>query len=163
MTRSEDFGYDFGCQVAVEPVAVYFGIDPGKGGSIAAMWSDGEPATHHCKLDSTEQDIPGFLRGFDLTNARAVIERVSCSPQVGVVSAFTFGRSYGFLRGLLAGFQVPFMEIAPAKWQKVMECRTRGDKNVSKAKAQQLWPKLKITHANADALLIAEYGRRNWK
>jgi hypothetical protein len=41
-----------------------------------------------------------------------------------------------------------------------MQCLTKGDKNVSKAAAQRLWPKLKITHANADALLIAEYGRQ---
>lgn len=156
-------GYDFGCQVELRLPAVYFGIDPGKGGSIAAIWSDGVPTTQHCKLDGTEQDIAEYLRGFDLTSARAILERVASSPQMGVVSAFTFGRSYGFLRGLLAGFQVPFMEVAPAKWQKAMECRTAGDKNVSKSKAQQLWPKLKITHANADALLLAEYGRRFWQ
>jgi hypothetical protein len=41
-----------------------------------------------------------------------------------------------------------------------MRCLTKGDKNVSKARAQELFPALKITHATADALLIAEYGRR---
>ena len=166
MNCSEDFGYgrgyDFDCQVESRTAHIYFGIDPGKSGSIAAVWSDGEPASSHCKLNGTEQDIADFLRGFDLDNARAVIERVSSSPQMGVVSAFTFGRSYGFLRGLLAGFQVPYIEVQPQKWQKGMQCMTKGDKNVSKSKAQQLWPKIKITHANADALLLAEYGRRFW-
>jgi hypothetical protein len=37
---------------------------------------------------------------------------------------------------------------------------TKGDKNVSKRRAQELFPQLKVTHATADALLIAEYGRR---
>jgi hypothetical protein len=37
---------------------------------------------------------------------------------------------------------------------------TKGDKNVSKRKAQELFPQLKITHATADALLLAEFGRR---
>ena len=156
-------GFDFGCQVEMRPPAVYLGIDPGKGGSIAAIWSDGVPATQHCKLDGTEQDIAEYLRGFDLTSARAILERVASSPQMGVVSAFSFGRSYGFLRGLLAGFQVPFMEVQPQKWQKAMECMSKGNKNVTKSRAQQLWPKLKITHANADALLLAEYGRRFWQ
>jgi len=40
-----------------------------------------------------------------------------------------------------------------------MSCRTKGDKNVSKHAAQKLWPHLKITHRDADARLIAEYGR----
>jgi hypothetical protein len=37
---------------------------------------------------------------------------------------------------------------------------SKGDKNVTKRKAQELFPSLKITHATADALLIAEYLRR---
>jgi len=41
-----------------------------------------------------------------------------------------------------------------------MGCMTKGDKNVSKRKAQELFPSMKVTHASADALLIAEYGRR---
>jgi hypothetical protein len=41
-----------------------------------------------------------------------------------------------------------------------MQCLTGGDKNISKRRAQELFPSLKITHAVADALLIAEYGRR---
>jgi hypothetical protein len=138
---------------------IYFGIDPGKSGSIAAIWHDGQPYPAVCRLDSTEGDISDFLRAFDLSEARAVIERVSSSPQMGVVSAFSFGRSYGFLRGLLSALQVPYIEVTPQTWQAKMGCRTAGDKNISKAKAQQLWPTVKITHRNADALLIAEYAR----
>jgi hypothetical protein len=43
-------------------------------------------------------------------------------------------------------------------WQKSLGCLTHGDKNVSKAAAQRLFPGMKITHATADALLIAYYG-----
>jgi hypothetical protein len=67
------------------------------------------------------------------------------------------GTNYGFLRGMLIACGVPFDEAAPHKWQKAMGCLTHGDKNVSKAKAQQLYPGLKVTHATADALLIASY------
>jgi hypothetical protein len=63
---------------------------------------------------------------------------------------------------LLTGEEFPFEEVSPQKWQKAMGCMTKGDKNVSKAKAQQLFPQLKITHAIADALLIAEYARRTY-
>ena len=134
------------------------GIDPGVNGGMAILGDGYAPATR--KFDgATEHDIAEWLREFPPVTA-AFIERVASSPQMGVVSAFTFGRSYGFLRGLLVGSQVPFHEVSPAVWQKAMGCRTKGDKNVSKAAAQRLWPTLKITHANADALLIAEYGRR---
>lgn len=141
---------------------IYLGIDPGKSGAIAAVWDDGEAFASFAPGDGTEADLWDWLAGFDLENARAVIEKVSSSPQMGTVSAFTFGRSYGFLRGVLAASKVPYVEVSPQRWQKAMECMTKGDKNKSKAKAQQLWPKLKITHRNADALLLAEYGRRTW-
>lgn len=144
--------------------SIYLGIDPGKSGAISAIWSDGEPSLSHIKLKETEQDIADWLSQFDLTKSKATIERVASSPQMGVVSAFAFGRSYGFLRGLLCGMRIPVLEVAPVKWQTAMECRTKGDKNASKAAAQRRWPSLKITHANADSLLLAEYGRKfGWK
>ena len=76
------------------------------------------------------------------------------------VRAFTFGQSYGFLRGMLIASEVPFDEVLPVKWMTKLSCRTKGNKNITKAKAQQLFPELKITHAIADALLIAEYCRQ---
>lgn len=139
---------------------IYFGIDPGKSGAMAAVWGDGEAYITHIKGDSTEADLWAWIKGFDLDNARAVIEVVASSPQMGVVSAFTFGRSYGFLRGVLTAAEVPIVEVRPQRWQKAMSCLSKGDKNVTKAAAQRIWPKHKITHANADALLLAEYGRR---
>ncbi len=139
---------------------IYFGIDPGKSGSIAAVWDDGELYATQARLNGTECDVSSFLRAFDLSEARALIERVSSSPQMGVTSAFTFGRSYGFLRGLLSGLQIPFEEVSPQVWQRKMGCLSGGDKNVTKGRAQSLWPKAKITHANADALLLAELARR---
>lgn len=139
---------------------IFLGIDPGKSGAIAAIWDDGQVFKQQQKLDATEKDIASFLLMFDLTKAKAVIEKVSSSPQMGVVSSFTFGRSYGFLLGILTAYEVPFVEVTPQKWQRSMGCLTKSDKNVSKRKAQQLWPHLKITHATADALLIAEYGRK---
>jgi Holliday junction resolvasome RuvABC endonuclease subunit len=116
--------------------------------------------------DKTEADISQWLWGLNEgTNDRyaAVIEKVSSSPQMGVVSAFTFGRSYGFLRGVLAANAIKYVEVRPQAWQKAMGCLTKGDKNVTKALAQQLYPGEKITHATADALLLATYCRRHHK
>ena len=139
---------------------IYFGIDPGRSGAIAALWDDGVPVSDQMRLDGTDADVAGYLRQFDLDNSLAVIEKVHAMPKQGVSSTFKFGDSCGFLRGLLVGLQIKHVEVTPQAWQKAMACLTKGDKNVSKQKAQQLWPRIKITHRNADALLIAEYARR---
>jgi hypothetical protein len=139
---------------------IFIGIDPGQSGGIAITRLGGYAEAF--KMPDTEADTAELLR--DLKEradfALCAIESVHSMPKQGVASSFKFGRSYGFLRGLLIGLQIPFEEITPQVWQKEMNCRTGGDKNVSKSKAQQLWPNLKITHALADALLIAEALRR---
>lgn len=136
------------------------GIDPGKSGGMAALSQSGAVMVS-CKLPETERDIETLLvKGVADDAEFAFIERVASSPQMGVKSAFSFGQSYGFLRGCLCAAGVAFDEVTPAKWQRAMGCLSKGDKNVTKAKAQQLFPGIKITHAIADALLIAEYGRR---
>jgi crossover junction endodeoxyribonuclease RuvC len=144
-------------------MATYIGIDPGKGGGIAWTGSDGPGAVN---MPETETDLAAVLRllGEQTSGAVAVVERVSSSPQMGVVSAFTFGRGYGCIRGCLVTLGIPFVEVAPVKWQKAMGCLSRGDKNVTKRRAQQLFPHLKVTHATADALLLATYcARLDWR
>lgn len=143
---------------------VFIGTDPGKNGGLAVLNATGAILDLFKFTDATERDIHTYFadakewgRGEPVW---AVIERVSASPQMGVTSAFTFGRGYGFLRGCLIGCGIPFDEVAPQTWQKLLGCRTGGDKNISKAKAQQLFPDAKVTHAVADALLLAEYARR---
>lgn len=142
--------------------SIFIGIDPGQSGGIAYL---NENFAHPHKMPDTEADTAELLReirdSYDgHSTLLCFIESVHSMPKQGVSSSFKFGRSYGFLRGLLIGLKIPFEEITPQVWQKEMNCRTGGDKNVSKAKAQQLWPELKITHALADALLIAECARR---
>lgn len=138
---------------------VFIGVDPGKSGSIAFVCGE---AAWSVPNDSTDKDL------FDaIEDARtiapirfALIERVSASPQMGTVSAFSFGASYGALQMLLSCAGVPFERITPQKWQDAMKCRTGGDKNISKSRAQELFPTVKITHKNADALLIAKLAQQ---
>lgn len=148
-------------------MSVWIGADPGKSGAIAVVDEFGQPMADACKLSNTDADIAAWLTDVAGWSDRvhATIEKVHSSPQMGVVSAFTFGRSLGFLHGLLVALKIPYTEVSPQRWQKYMDCLTHGDKNVSKQRAQQLWPTLRITHAIADSLLIAEYGRRTqtWK
>jgi crossover junction endodeoxyribonuclease RuvC len=137
----------------------FIGIDPGKSGSMSLVWWDGRPAASYARGDWTEADQADWMRQFNGGSFVAIVERVHSSPQMGVKSSFTFGQSYGFLRGLLVANQIPFREVAPAVWQRSMGCLSSGDKNKTKQAAQQRWPQMKITHRNADSLLIAEYAR----
>lgn len=145
---------------------VYLGIDPGVSGGIAWLSEDGNEFDKASFAKMTERDIHGWVKDvtyFSKGDPCAVIELVHSSPQMGVKSAFTFGRSYGFLRGVLAANNIAYVEVRPQAWQKAMGCLTKGDKNVTKSLAQQLYPGEKVTHATADALLLATYCRRHHK
>jgi Holliday junction resolvasome RuvABC endonuclease subunit len=138
---------------------VWLGIDPGQSGSIACIFESGNVTW--IKLSETNHDVSEWVRDIvQRHRVAATIENVHSMPKQGVSSSFKFGMSFGFLQGLLVAHQVPFQFATPQKWQSAMQCRTGGDKNISKAAAQRLWPKTKITHTNADAMLIAEYCRR---
>lgn len=138
---------------------IFFGIDPGKSGGISAIWEDGQPFVSSCRFDGTEHDIIERLQMFNLKNAAAVLEQVNAMPKQGVTSSFNFGSQFGFCRGVLTGLGIPFKLVRPTKWQGFLSCRTKGNKNVTKAEAQRRWPQVKITHRNADSLLLAEYAR----
>jgi len=141
---------------------IYLGVDPGKSGAIAAITSNRD-VLGWIKLCETEHDVAAWLRSIsERAECVAALEKVHSMPRQGVSSTFKFGMSYGFVRGLLVANRVPFTDVTPSKWQGDMKCRTKGDKNVTKSAAQQMFPKKakKITHAVADALLIAEWSRR---
>lgn len=140
------------------------GIDPGANGAIAWI-QDGKPCVE--KMPDTLRDlwelidsICGLTSNHGYAPCIAYIEAVHSSPQMGVRSAFSFGQGFGRLEMALAAAGIPFERVTPQKWQKALGCLSGGDKNKTKAKAQELFPTMKCTHATSDALLIAEYGRR---
>jgi Holliday junction resolvasome RuvABC endonuclease subunit len=144
---------------------ITIGIDPGKSGGIAWFNDDGPhvekmPDTVQGVWELIEHIVNGSAPIYRHTEFKAYIEQVHSSPQMGVKSAFTFGNGFGHLEMALTAANIPFERIRPQVWQKTLGCLTKGDKNISKRRAQELFPHLKITHATADAMLIAEYGRR---
>ena len=146
-------------------MSVFIGVDPGTSGGIA--WIEDEASFGKQSFAKmSEREVSSLIKDLTYLSEQtpcAVIELVHSSPQMGVKSAFTFGRSYGFLRGVLAANHISYVEVRPQAWQKAMGCLTKGDKNVTKSLAQQLYPGERITHATADALLLATYCRRHHK
>jgi len=144
---------------------LHIGIDPGMGGGIAFIPDNNPAKAWVFKMPDTLADVWEVINEWNLSiddcdSIHACLEKVHSMPGQGVASSFKFGQGFGHLEMALTGSSIPFSYVTPQKWQKELQCLTGGDKNVSKARAQQLFPHLKITHAIADALLIAEYCRR---
>lgn len=156
------------CEFAIdggecEGIMQYFiGIDPGTSGGIGIVDSNGLVVNTFKFKDATFADISEMFEYVSQLDGQvfAMLEQVHAMPKQGVSSTFKFGQSYGFLEGMLVAHKIAYEHVTPQKWQKAIGCLSKGNKNVTKQMAQQLWPSWKFTHANADATLIAEYFRR---
>jgi hypothetical protein len=147
-------------------VGIYLGIDPGASGGLACLSLDPVDAVPLGNM--TPQDVWHwfhFLSG--RKDVFAAIEKVHAMPGNGVAGMFRFGVGYGELRMALIAAAIPFEEVTPQKWQNSLSIpkRAKGEeaapwKRRLKAKAQSLFPDVKVTLATADALLIAEWCRR---
>jgi membrane-associated phospholipid phosphatase len=145
----------------------YIGVDPGVSGGLAAINENG-------KLFGAlrmPEDDDGFLEAIEILSdggkpAVAALELVSAGlyrgkvGRMGVTSAFTFGGAWRGIRVALRAWKVEVIDVRPVQWQTALNCRTGGDKKVSKAFAEALFPDMHVTLATADALLLAEWCRR---
>jgi crossover junction endodeoxyribonuclease RuvC len=147
-------------------MSIIIGIDPGKSGAAAIIWPMG--ITEVIRFEKwTEADIASRFSTFQARNdvdAVAYLEQVGAMPGQGVTSMFSFGQSFGFIRGLLVAYGIPFVMVTPQKWQKAVGFTgkmEKGDrKKALKQLAQQYYPSIeKMTNDMADAILIAHYGK----
>ncbi len=142
------------------------GIDPGESGSVVCIYDYNK--IEIVSLSCIGMDVFDFLCKCkrDNINTWAYIEKVHTMPKQGIVSAGKFMYNFGYVVGLLTASKIPFEFVIPQVWKKALGCISPKDstkthkKNIDKLAAQRLFPDIKITHKNADALLIAEYGRR---
>lgn len=154
---------------------VHIGIDPGASGGIAVIHGDGELQTW--PMPATEKDVweclkkYAYLLGHDTPQpwAFAVVEWIH--PAIQGIGKSPMSKLYGnymMLRGMLTAAEIPYEVVQPRKWQKEMGIAVRGKtegrtqwKQRLRQRAQQLFPAANVTLAVADAILIAEYNRRN--
>lgn len=158
------------------------GMDPGTRGSLSILHADMRVLmTRAFAPEMTQKALVEIVReGANLLTAygshACFIEKVgyiggdgpkcpACGKKSGGdggKGANTFGRVDGILRGAALALNLDLYEVSPMIWQARMECVSGGNKNVTKLRALELFPAEKITHATADGLLIAEYGRRRF-
>ena len=144
----------------------FIGIDPGYSGGIGVITVDPETRTESAeayKMPRGNRDLLELLaylkKGVD-DDISVWLEQVHSMHGQGVKSTWTFAEHFGALKmALTAEMGGEFIQVRPQIWQKELGCLTKGDKNVTKLMATRLFPRLKITHAIADALLVAHYGR----
>ena len=140
------------------------GIDPGKGGGIAVIDADSNELVDVVSMPDTITDISDFIEKYHECNS-VYLETVHSMPKQGIASTFTFGQYYGYVQMAVVAHKIRCIDVLPSKWQQALGIKSKKDesktahKNRLKGLAQKLFPKVKVTLKNADAILLAEYGR----
>lgn len=145
-------------------------IDPGSTGGFAWIDKAGEVKT--CAMANRRE----FIAALWNEKGTVYIEKVTgYYPKPKVIPGegeefnlqgqtwkmFNFGKSAGICHGICEAFDIEPKEVMPAQWQKVLFLKKSGTrsqwKNKLKEIAQKRYPQVKVTLANADALLILSY------
>jgi hypothetical protein len=153
---------------------IYIGIDPGLSGAVATI-----SGTDVKLYDTpTAETGKGTKRDYLIANMSSilykiyedsfcVLEAVHSMPKQGVASSFSFGRGLGIWEGILSAHNIPYAKVAPQTWKKAMIAdMPRDNKDSSRIAATRLFPNAvdmlsrKKDDGRAEALLMAEYGRR---
>jgi crossover junction endodeoxyribonuclease RuvC len=154
---------------------ITLGIDPGLTGAVAALDVDGNflwvrdtPTAKVTKTKSEylESAMAQMLGACEDTIDHVWIETQQSMPKQGVASTFKTGVGYGIWLGIIAAYGLPHTAVRATEWKKELGIPPKSDKDVSRAYAQRLHPssadqlERKLDHGRADAICIAEYGRR---
>jgi hypothetical protein len=145
----------------------YIAIDPGVGGGIAYIDTDG--SVHALPMPNTVHDINyqlHILCKSHVPNPLVTVfleELPKFTGKMSGSSMATMFRNYGRIEGILACYGARIEYLPPKKWQSILGL---GDKKSHgprwkahlKGRAQALYPNLSVTLKTADALLILEAG-----
>jgi hypothetical protein len=139
-------------------------IDPGQSGGIASNEEPGDIVAW--AMPKTDREIADRLSPG--ANPIAYLEDLVKFTGRNMPSSAmaVYASNWGFIKGVLTARGFRIVIIHPKTWQKALGLGTTKSlsrtewKNKLKQKAEQLYPKIKVTLATADALLILEAARR---
>ena len=151
---------------------IIIGIDPGISGAVA-WWRDGsvskvedlpmiEVAVGKGKRKQLQPSLLANMLYDGPEIARIYLEHVQSMHGEGAVGAFSFGRGFGQIEGVIACMQTPYVLVRPAKWKAALG--VPADKGGARALACRRCPDLAPQFARvkddgrAEATLIALYG-----
>ena len=150
----------------------YIGIDPGKKGAYAIIKTEnGEIKSIDSHLWDDELFINamrGCVSSLGSECVICVVESVHSLPNEGVKSSFSFGKSCGYIEGVLRALMIPYQLVPPKTWKK--EWSLTNDKNLSVETCKKLYPNISLKATDrcrtdsdglAEALLMATYAKRH--
>jgi len=146
------------------------GIDPGLSGAIATITPGGlivedMPTVEIVVNGKKRRSVPPALLVEILKNSnpdKVILEQVGVRPGEGAVGAFSFGRGFGQIEGILAALNFPTILVYPATWKRKMSIP--ADKGGARMKAMALFPKNAELFkrvkddGRAESALLAYYG-----
>jgi hypothetical protein len=152
------------------------GIDPGKNGAVVGL--QGKEVYIELMKDAVwfADHMESLRQRTSDGLVKVYLERAQPMPKNGAVSMFNYGQHYGELIGVLTALCISFETVPPSVWTKALH-QTRKSALTPKARSlqavQRLFPDVRLTAPDSeratkphdgivDALLIAEYGRRQW-
>ena len=157
------------------------GIDPGISGSICFLndgeileviemptMTDGKKNKKQVNGSQVYNELIKRIKGFEKNQIRVVIEHVSAMPGQGVTSMFSFGQSFGILKGICTAMQLPMFFVRPNKWKKYFNL-LNSQKDASRTRAIEIFPYFssqlsrKRDSNKADAILIASFYHETYK
>jgi len=157
-------------------MGIVIGIDPGVSGAVAVLMRGPlEPAVHCWDMPTVEvrgkrHVCPHGLRdllasGHGANIDAVVLEHVQGVQGTGATSAFSFGRSFGLVEGVVAGLSLPLVLVRPQAWTKALGLSR--DKGAHRQAAANLWPRQASLFARvkddgrADAALLCHWWIRH--
>ena len=151
---------------------IWIGIDPGqKGGyAVIAKMETGQAVFAYPWDDSFFAMEMASLMQMKEHGIVAAVEKVGARPGQGTVSMFNFGKSAGYIEGVLSALGIPYQLVPPAKWKKEFSLIGK-DKQASITTCRKLFPELDLKRTGrcrtdsdglAESTLLACYAMRHF-
>lgn len=146
------------------------GIDPGLHGGVAAL-GDRDLAV---PMPTAGNEIDARSLAviiMDLMPSVVIAEKVGAMPGQGLSSTFKFGKGYGTIIGICAAYQIRLELVTPQRWKGEVLAGTARDKQAAIDYCTRAFPHVSLIPPRcrvaqdglADALCLAEYGRRTYR
>lgn len=145
----------------------YIGIDPGQKGGIAVIEAQEGGYKAFKVYPYTDDTLKSVCLVCAKETALCVVEKVGAMPKQGVTSTFNFGKSFGYILGVLEANRIPYELVTPKRWKKHFSLD--DDKKKSIQVAKRLFPNASLlptercraeSDGMAEALLMALYAYR---
>ena len=150
---------------------IYLGIDVGAKGGIAAI---DEKNRVIFAVPMSRENLINYIKKLhnDVIERNdaviACVEKVGAMPRQGVTSMFSFGKSAGFVEGVLESFEIPYQLVSPQTWKKSFSL-IHKDKKASIELCKNLFPGVNLfptgrskkeSDGIAESLIISLYAKR---